>query len=309
MAARSLSASAVRSERMIEPASLQLRNDSLSLCVTPRVGGGIASLEWMGRDAGIALMRGWDGVPDPNRLACYPLLPWSNRIAHGGFFYRDREVALACNREDDAWPIHGSGWQREWTVAWHDALTLAMTLEESAPAGYSYRALLGYRLDGDTLRVRLGVTNTGGVSLPFGLGLHPFFPLHGGVRLLAPARSVWHNDGRDPLPVGRDAVPEGWDFSEARVLPDGGLNHAFEGWTGEAAIEWPAVGLRLHMEADVDRYVLYVPEGGTFFCFEPVDHPINAVHLPGGPVANGMTDLAPGVSLERCFAFRAEAMR
>ena len=294
---------------MTEPTPLQLRNDSLSLRVSPQVGGGIASLEWVGRGAGIALMRGWDDTPDPNHLACYPLLPWSNRIAHGGFFFRDREVALARNREDDAWPIHGSGWQREWAVAHRDDTTLALTLEESVPAAYSYRALLGYRLDGDTLRVRLRVTNSGDVSLPFGLGLHPFLPLHGGARLQAPAHSVWHNDGRNPLPVRREVVPDGWDFGKQRVLPDGGLNHAFEGWTGKATVEWPALGLRLHVASDVDRYVLYVPEGGTFFCFEPVDHPIDAVHLPGGPIANGMTDLAPGASLERCFAFRAEAMR
>ncbi|HEY4292174.1 aldose 1-epimerase [Luteibacter sp.] len=289
---------------MTQPVPLQLRNDSLRLHVLPQVGGGIAGLEWMERGAGVALMRGWTGTRDPNRLACYPLLPWSNRIAHGGFFYRGREARLARNREDDAWPIHGSGWQREWAVARHDDLTLVLTLEESVSGAYSYRALLGYRLDGDTLRVRLRVTNTGDFSLPFGLGLHPFFPLHGGARLLAPAHSVWQNDGSAPLPVRRDAVPEAWDFGKDRSLPEGGLNHAFEGWSGRATVEWPALALRLHIESDVDRYVLYVPDGETFFCFEPVDHPINAVHLPGGPLANGMTDLAPGVSLERCFAFR-----
>ncbi|NID14043.1 aldose 1-epimerase [Luteibacter yeojuensis] len=294
---------------MTEPVPLQLRNDSLRLCVLPWIGGGIASLEWKGRGDAVALMRGWDGAPDPNHLACYPLLPWSNRIAHGGFFHRGREVTLARNRADDAWPIHGSGWQREWTVSHHDDLTLALTLDESVPEAYSYRALLGYRLDGDTLRVRLRVTNTGEFSLPFGLGLHPFFPLHGGVRLSAAAQSVWQNDGVSPLPVRREAVPEAWDFARNRPLPAGGLNHAFDGWTGEAAIEWPALALRLHVESDAGRYVLYVPEGGSFFCFEPVDHPIDAVHLPGGPLAHGMTDLAPGVSLERSFAFRAETWR
>ena len=54
--------------------------------------------------------------------------------------------------------------------------------------------------------------------------------------------------------------------------------------------------------------MLYTPAGEDFFCFEPVDHPINAVHLPGGAVANGMTLLAAGESLERAFAFRAEAV-
>jgi aldose 1-epimerase len=295
---------------MPEPARLHLENECLSLRVVPRTGGGIASFEWKGRGAAVSLMRPWEGGEplDPNRLACYPLLPWSNRIAHGGFFYRGRHVPLARNREDDDWPIHGSGWQRAWAVAAHGADTLVLTLDEVAPDAYSYRALLGYRLDGDTLRIRLRVTNTGDVAMPFGLGLHPFFPLHGGARLRAPANAVWLNDGRDPLPVECAPLPDDWNFGRARMLPPGGLNHAFHGWTGVAAIEWPREALRLHVEADVDRFVLYVPAAASFFCFEPVDHPINAMHLPGGPLAHGMTELAPGVSLERCFAFRAEAI-
>ncbi|EGD00669.1 aldose 1-epimerase [Burkholderia sp. TJI49] len=49
--------------------------------------------------------------------------------------------------------------------------------------------------------------------------------------------------------------------------------------------------------------MLYTPPGEDFFCFEPVDHPINAVNLPGGAAAHGMTLLAPGERLTRRFAF------
>jgi aldose 1-epimerase len=295
---------------MTGTAPLEIGNDQLRLRVLPRLGGGIASFDWIGQGDGVPLMRPWmaGGAEDPNRLACYPLLPWSNRVAHGGFFYGGRRVALEQNRADDAWPIHGHGWQREWTVANHEGQVLVLTMEETSPEDYSYRALLGYRLDGDALRVRLRVTNTGPASLPFGLGLHPFFPLHNGARLHAPATSVWLNDGSSPLPVECAALPEAWDFSRPRGLPAGGLNHAFQGWAGHATIEWPAVGLRLGIQADLDTYVLYVPPGEAFFCFEPVDHPINAFHLDGGPIANGMTDLAPGTSLERSFAFQVETL-
>ena len=60
------------------------------------------------------------------------------------------------------------------------------------------------------------------------------------------------------------------------------------------------------MAADADAYVLYTPPGEDFFCFEPVDHPINAVNLPGGATAHGMTLLAPGERLTRRFAFTVE---
>lgn len=294
---------------------IQLCNDRLSVCLLPSVGGGIARFDWLGGLEEVPLMRPCLGEPErspgryePNRLACYPLLPWSNRIAHGGFFMGERRVSLPLNRDDDAYPIHGSGWQRRWTVREHDADAAHLELIEAAHDAYSYHATLHYQLEGDALKVRLGVTNTGDAALPFGLGLHPFFPLHGGARLLAPATGVWLNDGHGPLPSHHGPVPGPWDFSTRLPLPPQGVNHAFTGWSGKAIIEWPDHALRLHVEADVDGYVLYTPADEDFFCFEPVDHPINAVHLPGGPVANGMTLLGPGASLERVFAFRAEAV-
>jgi aldose 1-epimerase len=148
------------------------------------------------------------------------------------------------------------------------------------------------------------VTNTGPSTMPFGLGLHPFFLRYGEILLHAPASQVWVNDGQTPLPVARVDVPEAWDFNQPRMLPDDGVNHGFQPWMGDAVISWPALGLHLHVETDVDTFVLYTPADDEFFCFEPVDHPINAVHLPGGAAANGMTYLVPGASLTRRFVFR-----
>jgi aldose 1-epimerase len=293
---------------------IQLCNDRLSVCLLPSVGGGIARFDWLGGSEEVPLMRPCLGEPErspgryePNRLACYPLLPWSNRIAHGGFFMGERRIALPLNRDDDAYPIHGSGWQRRWTVRRHDAEAAQFDLLEVARDAYAYHAVLDYRLEGDALKVRLAITNTGDATLPFGLGLHPFFPLHEGATLKAPATGIWHNDGQGPLPTHHGAIPAAWDFQASRPLPADGVNHAFTGWTGRAVIEWPRRALRLHVEADVDAYVLYTPADENFFCFEPVDHPINAVHLPGGPAANGMTLLGAGDSLKRRVVFRAEA--
>ena len=242
---------------------------------------------------------------DPNRLACYPLVPWSNRIDNCGFEIDGRWIALTPNRKGERWPIHGSGWQRAWQVQSHTASEVQLSLCESSTTAYSYLATLRYALRDDALRIHLTVTNTGLSTMPFGLGLHPFFPRHGDVRLLAPAPQVWINDGQSPLPVERIAVPTNWDFRNECVLPNEGLDHAFHAWTGDAVIRWPTFGLGMQVNADVDAFVLYTPAGDDFFCFEPVDHPINAVHLPGGAVANGMTMLPPQATLKRRFAFSA----
>ncbi|MGN6480543.1 aldose 1-epimerase [Luteibacter sp.] len=298
---------------------LELTTDRLRVGLLPDVGGGIAHFDWLGYGGPIPLMRqalcgsalARDGSidaahapTDPNTLACYPLIPWSNRITGGGFSHDGIRIDLARNRADDDYPIHGTGWQRAWQVDSHQPDAAVFSLHDTVEGGYAYGARMAYHLEHDTLRVELSVTNHGPSALPFGLGLHPFFPRHGSVQLHAPARSVWRNDERNLIPVARDAVPPAWDFSSDRPLPAGGLNNAFQGWTGAARITWPQQRLCLDVTSDVDTYVLYVPADESFFCFEPVDHPVNAVNQPGGAAAHGMSVLAPGESLARSFAFR-----
>lgn len=290
---------------------LSLSNARLSVQILPEAGGSIVRFDWHGRSEPVPLMRpsapallASDAPLDPNRLACYPLVPWSNRISEGGFTVAGRHVPLSLNRDDDPFPIHGSGWQRGWQPIVHSEHEILLVLNESTPDAYSYRASLRYALLDDALQIELQVTNTASSIMPFGLGVHPYFPRHGEATLHAVAPKVWINNGLTPLPIALVDVPPGWDFSHGRALPEEGVNHGFRPWTGNAVISWPRERLQLHVETNVDAFVLYTPANQDFFCFEPVDHPINAVHLPGGAVENGMTMLAPEASLTRRFVFR-----
>lgn len=287
-----------------------LANAALRAQLEPEWGGALVRFERTAGGAVQPLFRPWraepDDValpPDPNRLACYPLLPWSNRISRGGFVCEGRRIELPRNRGDEPWPIHGSGWQRPWRIEDSGEDYALLSLEEFARDGYCYRASLQYLLGADALDVRLSATNTGPWTLPFGLGLHPFFPRDPDTRLYAPAREVWLNDGRTPLPRQLATIPERWRFGGARPLPADCVDHGFAGWSGEAWICWPRRGLRLELRADVDRFVLYTPKDADYFCFEPVDHAIDAVNLPGGAGVHGMTLLASGQSLHRQFRF------
>ena len=110
----------------------------------------------------------------------------------------------------------------------------------------------------------------------------------------------------DDLPIDPDAdepphvpAPPAWQFGVTYPLPETIVNHAFTGWSGQAAVVWPKRRLSLNIAADTDYYVLYTPRGEDFFCFEPVDHPINAMNLAGGASENGMTLLGRGERLTR----------
>lgn len=289
---------------------LKMSNKVLDVAIVAEAGGGIAGFDWHGRREPVALMRRCDPAlalqgskTDPRQLSCFPLLPWSNRIAGSGFMLDGRWITLPPNCKGEPWPIHGTGWQSSWQVEAHTASSVHLSLRRETEAPYRYRATMYYALSDDALGVSLEVTNTGSTAMPFGLGLHPFFPRHDDVRLFAPAPRVWINDGQTPLPTRCIPTPAGWDFRAERALPRSGLDNAFEAWSGEATIRWPLMDLGLRITASVKGFVIYTPADRDFFCFEPVDHPINAVNLPGGAVTNGMTLLAPQATLRRDFSF------
>jgi len=293
---------------------IELKSAALTAGICPSFGGGMSCLDTWIDGARVPLLRPLllQDMPadpfEPNRLACYPLVPWSNRIDHGGFEMDGTRVALSPNRLDDPYPIHGTGWQRAWQIAQHAPDRLTLTLDDATPGAYAFHAEQVYALRGDTLYVSLTARNQGKAALPFGLGLHPFFSRHGNARLRAEAKKVWLNDGRTAIPTECVAAPSAWDFSDNRMLPGEELNHCFIDWSGQATIEWPDLGLALDMATDMDKFILYTPVDADFFCFEPVDHCIDAVHRPGGALTNGMTLLRQGEQLTRHVAFRVRSM-
>jgi aldose 1-epimerase len=317
------------------PERLKLASAALSVELAPATGGAIARFDWMCGRHRVPLFRAAaDGaVADPNALACYPLLPFSNRVGKGRFEFEGRTVRLAPNRKGERLPIHGSGWQRAWRVEQASARRAVLSLDETGdtcvghfaddPAGnpicrsvgvssgkragnpYSYRAVQHIELVDTTLTVRLEIENRGKATLPFGMGLHPFIARGRDTLLLAPASRVWLS-GRDWLPTRCVPTPAAFRFGVAYPLPHEVVNHAFTDWCGRARILWPEKGLALDIEADTRDYVLYTPAGEDWFCFEPVDHPINAVNLEGGAVRHGMTALAPGERLTRTFRFTVD---
>ena len=283
--------------------SIVLRNASLHAEIAPRSGAGLARLDYLGQGEAVPVLRPYtpDGTPPRvNQLACFVLVPWSNRLA-GGFSFDGVHYPIAPNREGDSYPIHGEGWQFAWEVR-EQSDTQALLVLQRRGQPFSFDARIRYVLDGAALDVTLDVRNAGDTPLPFGLGLHPYFPRTPGVTLQAAARAMWQ-PGPDKLPVHADRVPEAWSFEHARTLPPDTIDHVFEGWNGKAQVHWPERGLTLAIESDAHCYIIDPPEGAGFFCFEPVDHLINAHNLPGGPERHGLTVLTPGQRLTRSFRF------
>ncbi|MGA7780510.1 MAG: aldose 1-epimerase, partial [Paraburkholderia sp.] len=190
LAGPSTSAVAVGEGSAGELACVTLANTQLRLDVAPSLGGGITRFDWRSDGALVPIFRRCRQVAantDPNELACYPMLPYSNRIGGGHFGVGDRRVEVPCNRPAEPLPIHGDGWLANWVVAESDRENVRLTLDRRDGKPYAYRAAQTYALEGATLVITLEIENTGRDSLPFGLGVHPFLVRDAQTQLSAAA--------------------------------------------------------------------------------------------------------------------------
>lgn len=288
---------------MTSTALVSIEDALTRLTVAPAIGGSLVA--WTRRSDGLNLLRPSPADADgPRQLACYPLAPWSNRIANGGFDCPEGWLALSPNASNDPLPIHGSAWQQAWSVVEHSASSLVLQLESQVP--FAYRAEQHIRLDNGRLSIELKVTHLAEQPCWHGLGLHPYLPRTAATQLQVHADQVWLCDeGR--LPTELSALPPEWNFRQPTALPDELVDNGFTGWDGRALITQADAGYQLEVRATGSEYfLLFCPPDKPFFCFEPVSHPVNAHHLPGRP---GLRLLEKGETAALSLSFHYQPLR
>lgn len=284
---------------------IELEDNLTQLTLAPAVGGSLVN--WTVRATGQPLLRPSDeaalNTGLPGKLACYPLAPWSNRVAQGGFDNPGGWLALTPNSPLDPLPIHGSAWQQAWEVVSQTADEVVLAVACETP--FAYRAEQRFRLRGGELSIQLRVTHLAEDAAWHGLGLHPYLPRRPGTRLQAKASQVWMSDA-SKLPTGLAPVPAEWDFTQLKGLPQGLVDNGFCQWDGHCRIEQPELGYALECQASgADYFLLFCPPGLGFFCIEPVSHPVNAHHLPGRP---GLKLLEQGQSTQLTFKLKYQPL-
>lgn len=268
---------------------LSLRAGRLAVDLAPDAGGSIARFAIDRAGTIIDLLRPTDAAAK----ACYPLVPFSNRIANGRLIVDGEEFVLAPNWPGQRHPMHGDGWAHSWQVARRDPDSAELVYEHDGREGwpFRYRARQAFYLREEGLTVGMSIENLENRSVPAGLGLHPFFPRDSDAELACRVEGVWHADA-EVLPVDRIAVPPEWNFAASRPVDGVVLDNCFDGWHGSAAIRWPRRGLGLSLEATQPfrHLVIYVPKARPYFCVEPVSHANGAIaqtSLPQGETLAG----------------------
>jgi aldose 1-epimerase len=248
------------------------------------------------------------------QTSCYPLIPYSNRIAHGSFTFEGTEQRLALNFGDHPHSIHGNAWQKPWQVMEADEARCRFVLshrpvgDEARGWPYAYRAEQIFELSSDELALTLLLENEDHRAMPAGLGLHPFFPRHPECRLQFAAECIYPN-GEDSLPTDSMSVPDVWNYRTMRELGEPRLDNCFAGWGGTARIAYVREKIVLSIKADplLSHLVVYIPAGRTFFAVEPVSHVNNAVNRRN-PTGDGLRILKPGERLTAQVRFGVDIM-
>ena len=268
--------------------TVELGDGRWKLVVAPAQGGGLLACE---RDGVPVLLPAERPAGGLGGKRCYfPLIPFSNRIEQGRFAFGGAAVALGPTVPGSAHALHGHGWQAAWQVIERSRTRCELAFDHAAAPGWPwpYRGRQTIALVGGALRITLGIENLGAAPMPCGLGFHPFLPAEG-ARLAFEAAQVF--DGRaETFPRKRVAVPAALDFRGGpRVSERRGMDHCFDGWTGRAAVSHEAGGPAWLLEgcADTRFLIVYVPDGGDYFCVEPVTHAVNAMNHPD-PAESGL---------------------
>jgi aldose 1-epimerase len=273
----------------------------LQLILEPETGGSVGAFTLARPDGQFDLMRPLSGADHALRSGMFPMLPFANCIRDNVFVFGGRHYTVTPNMKGARLNFHGSGWLSAWEA---DAVTETSAELRLADGRvdevYRFEASQRFELDPAGLTVTLAVVNRGQVAMPFGFGLHPWFPTHGDARIAFFAGEIIRCDSDGQL-VARAAVADGDSYAELRRPPRAYLNACYADWNGTAAVDWLAAGVRLNMRADpVFRHLMvHVPSNAeAVVCLEPQSNaPCPFEGIESGGELHGVSVLQPGERL------------
>lgn len=262
--------------------------------------------------------------PDGHALGTPILYPTPNRVRNATFTFDGQAFRFPPN--DGPHFIHGlvreTPWEVDEPVSTKEGI--AVTARISMEPGKAAYEVFPIR---NTLTLRISVSpgsldmtftirnDDAEHRLPFGLAVHPYFPIHGkrsDVVLHVPAQR-WM-EAESLLPTGRLLPPSACsaDPTQPIALDKLDLDDVFWGMRAAqpATIRYTAIGKRVTLEADdwFTHAVIYTPPEKPYFCVENQSCSTDAhnLHAKGHARAAHLTILDPGCSLDARIVLRVD---
>lgn len=282
---------------------LMLQSGDWQADIRPDAGGLITALTKGSTPILRAMPQGASSALD---AACFPMVPWCNRIAGGRFASaQGQAVELSPNFPPEPHAIHGHGWQAAWDVAQASADSCTLAYHHTAgDAGWpwAYQAMQIITLANDGCTITLSLANHADTPMPAGLGLHPYLRRRPESRVRFAAGSVVAV-GADMIPTGEHLPPSHFgDFAGegGAGLPSALIDHCYAGWDCAAMVDDDCGTITLRARGAPHLH-LYAPEARDTLCLEPVSH------LPDAVNADGMPLCAPGETISLTLSISASA--
>ena len=253
----------------------------------------------------------------PGRNGTPILFPYPNRVRAGQFAFHGKSYQLPISLAPNA--IHGFALDVPWDVVEHKAegneasLTGRYQISKNSPEmrrNWPSDAVLQvrYGLSGRQLSMTITVTNPTVDDLPYGFGIHPYFPLPfrasgdlAKTRVVLPAGKFWVLEGF--LPTGEiRPVDDRLDFRKGQAmkglkLDDVLTDLAFEGDRCVCRLVDVELGaeFRLSFDRTFRELVVYTPPGaGNIIALEPYTQTTDAINLEARGVDAGLRVLGHG---------------
>lgn len=281
---------------------IELKAGRLRCELAPGLGGSVAGL-WLD-DLPVLRSTPAAQLASARLSACYPLVPFSNRIGQASLVWQGTQHPLVRNNGDEPHAIHGVGWQRPWSELDSDDTSAMLAYEHRPDAAwpFAFDCSHTFRLRPQALEMTLALTNQSDRPAPAGLGWHPYFDKRPDSHVAFRATGRWEM-GPDKLPTRR--VPSDGEDADCAALE---VDHCYDGWDGTVHLHDDR--LRVRVVSALTRVVVFNSASRPYLAIEPVSHVNNAVHLyAGGAPADalGLTVLQPGESMMAQMAIEVEA--
>jgi aldose 1-epimerase len=239
-----------------------------------------------------------------NEGGTFVMVPFCSRIAGGKFNFAGQVVNLPRNLSGEPHAIHGHGFQQEWVVDRTTPDSADLSLNHEADAWlWSYRCEQHLCLEAEKLSLTLKLCNLSDTPMPYGLGLHPYFPRHEGMVLTAQVASHLRLD-EQLLPAEIEPLPRNLRLPDGLDLTEHYLDNVFCGWQRALRIIWPEQQRWLVLEASAgcNHLVVWSPPDKDFCCVEPVSNLPDGFNL-SADFSDAFAVLPAGEEVAMTFTF------
>ena len=216
----------------------------------------------------------------PSDIACWPLIPFSNRIDHGRFVFDGKEHRLRLDAATGPHALHGLGWRGAWSVISAECRACKLALNHAANEHWPFAFLAEqtFTLNEDGLTIITNFTNSDQNHAPYGLGQHPYIMRPQGTRLFAQVNGVWLTDDT-ALPTKHINLPATWDWRKGCALDDVFVDNCFEPLQGAVRVVWPdSSELTIEGSDNLRFLIIYNPPLENYVCVELVTHMPDAIN-------------------------------